>query len=74
MFVLTIMEEKRGLMGRNTSLSNDMVAESSIGFSDSKTARIHTDRTELLKYCPVGLTGSDTSSTSSINSIVMYSS
>lgn len=49
-----------------------MVDESSIGISDSKTARIQMDKTELLKYCPVGLTGSDASSFDSIIRFVMY--
>ncbi len=61
----TIMEEKRGLMGRNTSLSNDMAGSwSLIGISNSKTAIMDTDSTELLKFCAVGLTGSNPSSNS----------
>ena len=55
------MEEKRGLMGRNTSLSNDMVCSSLIGTSDSKTAIIDTDSAELLKYCALGLAGANPS-------------
>ena len=63
-------EEKRGLTGRNTSLSNDMACTLLlvIGTSISKTVRIDTDNTELFKYCPVGLTGSNPSS----NSIMLY--
>ncbi|CAK9149501.1 unnamed protein product, partial [Ilex paraguariensis] len=57
-------EENRGLMGKNTFLSNDMVCKSSNGTAISKTPMIVTDNTELLKYCAVGLTGSDTSSSS----------
>lgn len=53
-----MMEEKRGLIGRNTSLSMVMVGESSIGMADSKTARMLTESVALLKYCPDGLTGS----------------
>ena len=63
----TIMEEKRGLMGRNTSLTNDIVeGRLLIGISNSITAIMDTDSTELLKYCPVGLTGSNPSSNSII--------
>ena len=63
----TIMEEKRGLMGRNTSLTNDiMEGRLLIGISNSITAIMDTDSTELLKYCPVGLTGSNPSSNSII--------
>ena len=56
-----MMEEKRGLMGRNTSLSNDMAFSSLIGTSDSKTAIIDTDSAELLKYCALGLAGANPS-------------
>jgi hypothetical protein len=64
-------EEKRGLIGRNKSLSNDAACTwlSVIGTSISKTARIDTDNTELLKYCPVGLTGSVNPS---FNSIMLF--
>jgi hypothetical protein len=61
-------EEKRGLMARKTSLRNDMMWTSFIGTSDSKTVIIDTHNTELFKYCPVGLTGSDPS----MNSIVIF--
>ena len=54
-----MMEEKRGLMGRNTSLSNDMACSSLIGTSDSKTAIIDIDSAELLKYCALGLAGAN---------------
>lgn len=53
-----MMEENRGLTGRKTSWSMDKVGESSMGISDSKTPKTLTDKAELLKYCPVGLTGS----------------
>jgi hypothetical protein len=66
---ITMMEEKRGLMGRKTWLSNEMAWASLIGTSDSKTARIEIDKTELFKYCPLGLTGSNTSS---FNSIISF--
>ena len=62
--VQTMSEEKRGLMGRNTSLSNDKVGKSSIGMSNSKMLIIDICKTELLKYCPVGLTGWSSSSSS----------
>ena len=44
-----MMEEKRVLMGRNTSLRNDMIRASfvSIGTSLCMTAIIDTDSTEL---------------------------
>ena len=65
------MEEKRGLMGRNTSLSNDiMEGRLLIGISNSITATMDTDSTELLKYCPVGLTGSNPSSNSIICNVI----
>jgi hypothetical protein len=63
-----MMEEKRGLMGRNRSLSNDMACVSLIGTSVSKTEIMDMESTELLKYCPVGLTGSNPSQ----NSITVY--
>ena len=58
-----MMEEKRELMGRNTSLSHDMARASliSIGTSLCMTPIIDTDRTELLKYCALGLAGSNPS-------------
>jgi hypothetical protein len=58
----TMMEEKRGLMGRKTSLTKGIVFESSMGTSVSKTPRTETFRAELLKYCEEGLTGSKASS------------
>lgn len=45
-----MMEEKRGFIGKKTSLRRGMVMESSIGTSDSKTPRIVSDNAELLKY------------------------
>ena len=63
-------EEKRGLIGRKTSLSNGMVGKSSIGISKSKTPRMQTDNTELLKYCAVGLTGSEYSPSSTFKSFM----
>lgn len=59
------MEEKRGLIGRNTSLSMVMVGESSIGMAISRTARTLTESVALLKYWPDGLTGSVTAAISS---------
>ena len=64
-----MMEEKRGLMERKTSRIKDIISESSKGISVSKTARMDMFRAELLKYCPVGLTGSNASSSFS-NTIV----
>jgi hypothetical protein len=61
-----MMEEKRRLMGRKTCVSKEMAWASLIGISDSKTVRIEIDKTELFKYCPLGLTGSNTSSFKSI--------
>lgn len=58
----TMMEEKRGLMGRKTSLTKGISSESSMGTSVSKTPRTETFRAELLKYCAEGLTGSKASS------------
>jgi len=55
---LTMMEEKRGLMGRKTSLRRAKACKSSMETSNSKTAIIYKHRDELLKYCPIGLTGS----------------
>ena len=63
----TIMEEKRGWMGRKAFWRSAMVGRSSRGTCDSKMPRIEIDRTELLKYCPVGLTGSASSSSSCFN-------
>ncbi|KAJ1426789.1 hypothetical protein SESBI_10040 [Sesbania bispinosa] len=57
----TMIEEKRGLMGRKLSLKSEEV-KPSMGTSNSKTAMIYKDITELLKYCPIGLTGSPCSS------------
>ncbi|GLT55085.1 hypothetical protein SLA2020_282350 [Shorea laevis] len=62
-----MMEEKRGLMGRKSSLSNDTVWMSLIGTSTSKTLIIDIHNTELFKYCPRGLTGSNPS----LNSIMV---
>lgn len=59
-------------MGRKTSLSNFMVQESSIGISDSKTEMTEIDNAELVKYCPVGLTGNDVSSSSSSFSVIRF--
>ena len=58
-----MMEEKRVLMGRKTSLSNDMARASlvSIGTSLCMTPIIDIDSTELLKYCALGLAGSNPS-------------
>lgn len=70
--ICTIREEKRGLMGRKTSLSKPNAGESSIGISESKTARMQTESTELLKYCAVGLTGSEYSLSSTFNSFTMF--
>ena len=48
-------------------MSNDIVeGRLLIGISNSITAIMDTDSTELLKYCPVGLTGSNPSSNSII--------
>lgn len=70
------MEEKRGFNGKKRFSSVDMVGESSMGTSDSKTTRMQMDSAELLKYWPVGLTGSilaaSSPSPSSIN-IVIFS-
>ena len=67
-----MMDEKRGLMGRKTSLSKDKTSTSVmlIGISNSKTPIIHTDNTELLKYWAVGLTGSTSIPSNSINFVV----
>lgn len=54
-------------MGRNTSLINDITGRLSIRTSNSRTARIESERAELFKYCPVGLTGSFM-----MNSIVQF--
>ncbi|KAL7000432.1 hypothetical protein U1Q18_001582, partial [Sarracenia purpurea var. burkii] len=54
----TMMEEKRGLMGRKTFRRKGKAGESSMGTWDSKTARTAMESAELLKYWPVGLTGS----------------
>jgi len=56
------MEEKRWLIGRKTLLSKDTVWESSKGTSVSKTAITDSDKTELLKNWPAGLTGADIAS------------
>jgi hypothetical protein len=55
---ITMMEEKRGLMGRKTSLRRAKACKSSMATSNSKTAIIYKHSDELLKYCPIGLTGS----------------
>ena len=67
-----MMDEKRGLMGRKTSLSKDKASASLmlIGIANSKTPRIHRDNTELLKYWPVGLTGSASIPSNSINFVI----
>lgn len=59
----SITEEKRGLMGSHAplTLSNDMRGRSLIGTSNSRTTITDIDSTELLKYCPLGLTGSNPS-------------
>jgi hypothetical protein len=56
-----MMEEKRGLIGRKMLRSVSAVGESSIGISDSKTTKMLTESAELLKYCPMGLTGGSSS-------------
>lgn len=58
----TMIEEKRGLMGINRFLSREKVCKSWIGTSNSKTATMVSDKTELFKYCPLGLTGANISS------------
>lgn len=45
----TMIEEKRVLMGRNASSSSRTALESSIGTSDSRTPRMNTFITELLR-------------------------
>lgn len=65
--VNTIIEEKRELMGKNVSPRQERVCDSSIGISVSKTPIIVRDNTELFRYCPVGLTGSNISSSNSIS-------
>lgn len=67
-----MMEEKRGLMGRKISFSNGIASESSKGTSNSKIARMEIDRVELLKYCPIGLTGSATTSSAFSHSISSF--
>lgn len=57
-----MMEEKRGLMGRKTSLNKAKTCKSWMGTSNSKTAIMCKHMTELLKYCPRGLTGCSSSS------------
>lgn len=59
----TMMEEKRGLMGRKISLRRARACKSCMGTSNSKTAIMYKHSAELLKYCPRGLTGSASSST-----------
>lgn len=70
----TIIEEKRGLIGIKTFLSNVMAQESSTEISDSNTQITEIDMTELVKYCPVGLTGNDdiSSSSSSPSSTILF--
>ena len=62
--MVTMMEEKRELMGRKRFWRSGTVWESSMGISVSKTARTYTLSEELVKYCPVGLTGSSISPSS----------
>lgn len=64
-----MMEENRGLMGKKEFSRVTMAGESSIGLSNSKKARMLTESTELLKYCPVGLTGSSSSILNVFNSL-----
>jgi hypothetical protein len=45
----TMIEEKRGWMGRNTFWSHDMAWTRLMGISDSKTQIIDTHSSELLK-------------------------
>ncbi|RWW45333.1 hypothetical protein BHE74_00048849 [Ensete ventricosum] len=66
-------EEKRGWMGKKRLSSVDIVGESSMATSDSKIARMPIDSTELLKYWPVGLTGSSTT-VSSTSTFVLTAS
>ena len=56
-----MIEENRELTGKKEFSRVMMAGESLIGLSDSKKARMLTESTELLKYCPVGLTGSSSS-------------
>lgn len=49
-------------MGINRFFSREMVCKSWIGTSNSKTATMVRDKTELFKYCPLGLTGANISS------------
>lgn len=69
----TMTEEKRGWMGKKRFSSVDIVGESSMATSDSKIARMPIDSTELLKYWPVGLTGSSTT-VSSTSTFVLTAS
>lgn len=55
---LTMIEENRWFMGKNTSLTSGIVTESSMGTSDSKMPKIVSDNTELFKYWALGLIGS----------------
>ncbi|CAK7322763.1 unnamed protein product [Dovyalis caffra] len=55
------MEEKRVFKGRKRSLSNGAARESSKGTSNSNTAMIESDRIELLRNCPEGLTDQESS-------------
>jgi len=54
----TIIEEKRGLIGMKTSLSKGIANELSNGIANSRKPKTYELITELLKYCPCGLTGS----------------
>lgn len=65
---VTMMEEKRGLIGKKTCSASHIAEESSIGISDSNTPRTLTQRTELFRYWADGLTGS-----SSISSLLSFS-
>lgn len=62
----TIIEEKRELTGKKTSLKREKTGKSR-GLSDSKTPNMVRDSTELFMYCPVGLTASKISSSNSIS-------
>lgn len=67
----TIIDEKRELMGKKSFLSIERTGILWIGVSDSRTLKIERDNAELLRYCPVGLTGSRKSSVISINQLLV---
>lgn len=54
-----MIEEKRGFIGKKTSLSKEKTLEFSIsiGIFDSKTTITDRDKFELFKYCEPGLAG-----------------